>query len=43
MSNEDIVDASKNGNIKRIKYLIERERVDVNSKDEVKNKIKFLI
>lgn len=41
MSNEDIFSASNNGNIKRIKYLIERERVDVNSKDKVKNKIKY--
>lgn len=37
MSNEDIFHASKNGNLDRVKTLIERERIDVNSKDNVKN------
>lgn len=36
MSNENIFEASKNGNIDRIKYLIERERKDINSKNNVK-------
>lgn len=36
MSNESIFEASLKGNLDRVKNLIERERKDVNSKDNVK-------
>lgn len=42
MSNLNIWDASFNGDFDRIKYLIEVERVDIESKDQVR-KIKYLI
>lgn len=35
MSNQNIFKASKEGNFERVKYLIEIEKVDVNSKNNL--------
>lgn len=47
MSNEDIFEASKKGNLERVKYLIKggifRKSIDVNTQDNVKNKLIFVI
>lgn len=39
MSNENIFKATKEGNFERVKYLIEKEKVEINKQNEV-NKIK---
>lgn len=33
MSNQDLLDASQNGNLKAVKSLLEKKNIDVNCKD----------
>lgn len=40
MSNENIWDAARQGNLERVRHLVEVEKVDVNSKGTPRNVIK---
>lgn len=41
MSNQNIFEATKSGNFNQIKKLIEKERININKKDNVNNFINF--